>query len=197
MATRFHAMYDDTAPAGWLKVLMVSTVGFAGSALADADRAVRVEATVNGPVSSVWDVWTTSAGAQTFFAPKTNIELRIGGPYEVFFNPADERMSTRGRKVLSYAPKEMLSFEWNLPLDLYPQLREERTWVVVDLRQIDASHTHVTITQLGFKDGPAWDGAAQHMQRGWVEAVQRLKARFDTGPIQWPSQPMMCQERAK
>ena len=29
------------------------------------------------------------------------LDKSVGGPYEIFFNPADERMSTKGRKVLS------------------------------------------------------------------------------------------------
>jgi hypothetical protein len=62
---------------------------------------VRVEATVAAAVASVWRAWTTSQGAETFFAERANIDLRLGGPYEIFFNPADERMSTKGRKVLS------------------------------------------------------------------------------------------------
>ncbi len=45
-------------------------------------RVVRVEGTVNGPVSEVWRVWTTSTGAEEFFAEKANIQLSIGGPYE-------------------------------------------------------------------------------------------------------------------
>jgi uncharacterized membrane protein len=31
-------------------------------------RVVRVEATINAPVSEVWRVWTTSKGAEEFFA---------------------------------------------------------------------------------------------------------------------------------
>jgi hypothetical protein len=41
-------------------------------------RAVRVEGTVNAPVEQVWRVFTTSAGAEEFFAQKANIGLAIG-----------------------------------------------------------------------------------------------------------------------
>jgi uncharacterized protein YndB with AHSA1/START domain len=179
-----------------LSVAILTALAFARVASADTGRALRVETTVKGPVAAVWEAWTTSAGAQTFFATKANIELQLGAPYEIFFNPADERMSTKGRKVLSYEPPRMLSFEWNLPLDEFPQLQGERTWVVVELQPADASHTHVTITQLGLKEGPVWDRAYTHMERGWKELTARLKQRFDSGPIDWNSQVMMWQERA-
>jgi uncharacterized protein YndB with AHSA1/START domain len=82
-------------------------------------RVVRVEATINAPVSEVWRVWTTSKGAEEFFAEMANIQLAIGGSYEIQFDPKDERSGTKGLKVLSYAPEEMISFQWNAPPE-YP-----------------------------------------------------------------------------
>jgi len=86
-------------------------------------RVVRVEATINAPVSEVWRVWTTSKGAEEFFAQMANIQLAIGGPYEIQFDPKDERSGTKGLKVLSYAPEEMISFQWNAPPE-YPEVRK-------------------------------------------------------------------------
>ena len=96
-------------------------------------RAVRVEATIQAPLSEVWRVWTTSQGAEEFFAEKANIRLAIGGPYEIQFDPKDERAGTKGLKILSYAPGEMISFQWNAPPE-YPEVRNGGTWVVVQMR---------------------------------------------------------------
>ena len=76
-------------------------------------RRVRVVGTLKAPVSEVWRVFTTSRGAEEFFAEKANIRLAIGGPYEIQFDPKNEQSGTKGLKVLSYAPEEMISFEWN------------------------------------------------------------------------------------
>jgi hypothetical protein len=46
---------------------------------AAAGRMVRVEGIVNAPISQVWRVFTTSEGAEEFFAQKANIGLAIGG----------------------------------------------------------------------------------------------------------------------
>lgn len=62
-------------------------------------KAVRVEATIQAPVSEVWRVWTTSQGAEEFFAEKANIQLALGGAYEIQFDPKDERSGTKGLKV--------------------------------------------------------------------------------------------------
>ena len=154
---------------------------------------IRLEANIHAPVSEVWRVFTTSAGAEEFFAEKANIGLSIGGPYEIQFDPNDERSGTRGLKILSYAPEEMISFEWNAPPEM-PLVRNGGTWVVVQMHPMNASKTHVTITHLGWKDGPEWDRAYAHFERGWSELMSRLAKRFTDGPIDWSAQPMMYQE---
>jgi hypothetical protein len=49
----------------------------------------------------------------------------------------------------------------------------------------------------GLKDGPVWDRACKHMERGWMELTARLQQRFEHGPIDWSSQAMMWKERAQ
>jgi uncharacterized protein YndB with AHSA1/START domain len=156
-------------------------------------RVVRVEGDVSAPVAEVWRVFTTSEGAEEFFAQKANIELTIGGPYEIQFDPMDERSGSKGLKILSYLPDEMISFQWNAPPEL-PEVRNGGTWVVVEMRRIDTARTHVTITHLGWKNGPEWDQAYAHFQRGWSELMDRLEKRFTNGPIDWNKQHMMYQE---
>ena len=155
-------------------------------------RVVRVEGTVNGPVSEVWRVWTTSTGAEEFFAEKANIQLSIGGPYEIQFDPKDERSGTKGLKVLSYAPEEMISFQWNAPPE-YPEVRNGGTWVVVQMRPEGTDHTHITVSHLGWKEGPQWDAAYAHFVVGWGGLVERLQRRFTDGPIDWGKERMMYQ----
>jgi uncharacterized protein YndB with AHSA1/START domain len=157
------------------------------------DRAVRVEGIVNAPVREVWRVFTTSEGAEEFFAQKANIALAIGGPYEIQFDPNDERSGTKGLKILSYAPEEMISFQWNAPPEL-PEVRNGGTWVVVEMEPVDAGRTRVTVTHLGWKTGPQWDQAYVHFQSGWGDLMSRLEKRFTDGPIDWTAQPMMYQK---
>jgi uncharacterized protein YndB with AHSA1/START domain len=157
------------------------------------DRAVRVEGTVNAPIRQVWRAFTTSEGAEEFFAQRANIGLAIGGPYEIQFDPKDERSGTKGLKILSYAPEEMISFQWNAPPEL-PEVRNGGTWVVVEMEPVDAYRTHVTITHLGWKIGPQWDQAYVHFQSGWRDLIARLQKRFTDGPIDWTTQPMMYQK---
>jgi uncharacterized protein YndB with AHSA1/START domain len=157
-------------------------------------RAVRVEATINAPVSEVWRVWTTSNGAEEFFAQKANIQLAIGGPYEIQFDPKDERSGSKGLKVLSYAPQEMISFQWNAPPE-YPEVRNGGTWVVVQMRPEGTAQTHIIVTHLGWKEGPQWDAAYAHFVLGWSGLVDRLQKRFSDGPIDWSKESMIYQKQ--
>jgi uncharacterized protein YndB with AHSA1/START domain len=153
-------------------------------------RWVRVEATVKAPVAEVWRVFTTSEGAEEFFAQKANIRLAIGGPYEIQFDPNNEQSGTKGLKILSYAPGEMISFQWNAPTE-YPEVRNGGTWVVVQMRPDGANRTHVTVTHYGWKEGLEWDQAYAHFVRGWSDLISRLERRFTDGPIDWDKERMM------
>jgi uncharacterized protein YndB with AHSA1/START domain len=144
-------------------------------------------------VAEVWRVWTTSEGAEEFFAEKANIRLAIGGPYEIQFDPKDERSGTKGLKILSYAPEEMISFQWNAPPEM-PEVRNGGTWVVVQMRPEGTDRTRVTVTHYGWKDGAEWDRAFAHFTRGWGGLMKRLERRFTDGPIDWNKERMMYQE---
>jgi uncharacterized protein YndB with AHSA1/START domain len=156
-------------------------------------RRVRVEATVRAPVPEVWRVFTTSEGAKEFFGQKANIRLAVGGPYEIQFDPKNAQSVTKGLKILSYAPEEMISFQWNAPTE-YPEVRKGGTWVVVQMRPEGTDRTHVTVTHYGWKEGLEWDQAYAHFVRGWGELMSRLDRRFTDGPINWNKERMMYKE---
>ena len=46
---------------------------------------------------------------------------------------------------------------------------QRKTWVVVEMSPVEAHKTHVTLTHLGWKNGPEWDRAYVHFERGWSE----------------------------
>lgn len=164
-------------------ILALTLAGAAAAAGADA-RSLRVERTIDAPAAQVWRAWTTSEGAAEFLAPKAHIALELGGPYEVFFDPKDERQGTKGLKILSYLPMEMISFQWNAPPDM-PAVRNGGTWVVVQLQPEGPDRTKVTLTHLGWREGPEWDKAFQFFTRAWDIVMNRLQRRFTAGPIDW------------
>lgn len=164
-----------------------------GSAPADVSAAdlapIQAAVTVAASRADVWQAWTTNEGAQKFFAPKTNIELRVGGSFEILFAP-DLPAGLRGAeglKVLTYLPQEMLSFEWNAPPQ-FPKARPQKTWVVVRLEAVDSqpNQTQVHLTHLGFQERVSvypeereeWGQVRQYFVRAWPSVLANLKRRF-------------------
>ena len=157
-----------------------------------APRVLAVAARVDAPRPEVWRAWTEPARAREFLAPDVEVEPRPGGRFAVYFDPGDPTKSTRG-SVLSLAPPTMLSFDWRLPPP-FSRLIAEPMWVVVGLAAEGPARTMVSIQHLGWGDGPAWDDAFHHMERGWRDLLGRLQHRFAHGPIDWRSEMAAAEE---
>jgi uncharacterized protein YndB with AHSA1/START domain len=160
-------------------------------------RMIRKEVVVNASVEAVWHAWTTPEGAVTFFAPRANLQLAVGGPYELYFD-LDAPEGSRGGeslKLLSFLPMEMLSFEWTAPPQ-YPSVRQgPRTWVVIQFYPLSRNEVRVRLTHLGWREGEEWDKVFQYFKRAWDTVLGRLEYRFSKVPIDWnkpysPSQNM-------
>ena len=160
---------------------------------ADADRAIAGEIVVAAPVEEVWRAWTTSDGAQTFFAPRCRIEARPGGAYEILFlldAPAGEQGS-EGMIVMAVQPPRLLAFTWNAPPNL-PQARGQMTHVVIRLAPAGEGSTRVKLRHDGWGEGGEWDEAFAYFDRAWKRTVlPRLKHRFEVGPIDWADPPAL------
>ncbi|MBN1440051.1 MAG: SRPBCC domain-containing protein [Anaerolineales bacterium] len=155
------------------------------------DRTVEGEATVPASIEEVWRAWTTKAGAESFFAPRCEIDLRSGGKYEMIFDPeaAPGKRGSEGAVLLAVQPPAMLSFTWNAPPEL-PEIRTQRTHVTVRLEKLGASETRVTLRHDGWGEGDGWDAAYEHFQRAWKRIVlPRLRYRFEHGPVDWSNPP--------
>jgi len=150
------------------------------------DRILRKDVIVPAGSDAVWEAWTTGEGARTFFSEGNMIDLRPGGPYEIYFDHNAEygRRGSEGCRVLSFLPRQMLSFEWNAPPDFGP-LRDLHTQVIVQLDEIDTELTRVILTQTGWGGGADWDRLYDYFDRAWEYVLGNLKKRFEVGPLDW------------
>ena len=151
-----------------------------------SDRILRKEVSAVAGLDAVWEAWTTSDGAKTFFSADNKIELRPGGPYEIYFNDQADygQRGSEGCRILSYLPKKMLSFEWNAPPDFGP-LRKQHTQIILQFQQIDSIRTKIILIQHGWGVGEDWDRLYDYFDRAWSYVLDNLKKRFDEGPLNW------------
>lgn len=145
-----------------------------------AERMIVVEREIDAPASRVWRVFTTPEGWEECVGVPLKVELRPGGPYEVWFAP-DAPEGSRGSdgcKVLSYLPERMLSFSWNTPPN-FPTLRAmgPLNIVVIEFEARGEDRTHVRITHHGWPSDAGdlqkeWDGAFGYFSAAWPMVLE-------------------------
>ena len=150
------------------------------------ERAIDKEVVVPAPVAAVWQSWTTKTGIEAFFAPEAEIDARVDGAFHIHMDPLGEP-GMKGADTMRYLalqPMEMLSFDWNAPPHL-AEARQQRTFVVVRLFDVDGQSTRVTLHHTGWGNGGEWDKTYAYFDRAWGNVLGNLKKRYETGPMDW------------
>jgi len=144
------------------------------------EKHIYKEIIIPAQVSQVWNAWTVKEELIKFFAPDAEIDMRIGGKYEMYFlleNPPGLK-GGEGNRILSFVPQKMLSFEWNAPPQ-FPNVRQEKTWCVLFFDKIDLNSTKIQFYQFGWKDGNEWDQVYEYFQDAWDYVLNNLKKYFE------------------
>lgn len=164
----------------------------------EMDRAIRLEIVVKAPVEKVWKSWTTREGIRSFFARDCDIDLRVLGKYDILFAPTAEpgARGAEGNLILGIQEGKMFSFTWDAPPSI-PDIRKQRTSVVIRFASLDSNTTRLSLTQSGWGEGPEWDKAYNYFIKAWGDAVLPfLKYSLEVGPIDWQNPPRQL-EKAK
>jgi len=151
-----------------------------------AERAIDKEMVIPATVEQAWGAWTTREGIVSFLAPEARIEPRVGGAFQIHFDPgaAPGSKGADDMRFLALQPMKMISFDWNAPPSL-PEARTQRTFVVVRFAPVDERSTRVTLHHTGWGEGGEWDQAYAYFDRAWGVVLGNLKKRFDQGPVDW------------
>jgi len=171
---------------GYVPILgLIATASLAPVALA-AERAIDKEVVIAATPDEAWDAWTTREGIVSFFAPDARIDARVGGAFQIYINPLAEpgMKGADDMRYMALQPKKMVSFDWNAPPSL-PEVRGQRTFVVVRLEPVGERQTRVTLHHAGWGDGGEWDKAYAYFDRAWGNVLGNLKKRFESGPVDW------------
>ncbi len=130
-------------------------------------RSLVKETRVAAPAIEAWSAWTSNDGIGAWWGPPmANIDLRIGGAFEILFD-LDRPVGLQGSegcRVLAYVPGESLSFTWNAPPHL--PLRSANTWVVLTFSETPEG-TAVRLVHTGFLKGADWDNYMAYFDNAW------------------------------
>jgi uncharacterized protein YndB with AHSA1/START domain len=151
-----------------------------------AERAIDKSVEVAATLDQAWQAWTTREGIVAFFAPDARVEARVGGPFQIYFDPGAPAGSKGAddMRYLALQPQRMLSFDWNAPPSL-PEVRAQRTVVILRFEAVNPTTTRVSLHHVGWGDGGEWDRAYAYFDRAWGTVLGNLKKRYDSGPIDW------------
>ena len=147
---------------------------------------VTVSGEVRATPARLWDALTSQRGVVEYFGPAARVEPRIGGAYEIYFEP--ERPAGlrggEGNRILAMEPHRRLLVSWNAPTHFGP-LQDQRTVVEFTLQPLGPDRTLVTATHFAWGTGPEWRAVREYFGTAWKIVVGRLQYRFDHRPIDW------------
>lgn len=145
-----------------------------------SDKHLIKEERINASVSEVWKSFTTSDGIKSFLRVNADIDLRIGGKYEIYFSmePPVGQRGSEGCRVLSFLPEKMLSFDWNAPPH-FGELRFTYTRVVIEFEEISAKETRVVLNHVGWGKSEKWNEVYNYFDNAWANVLAALKKSYE------------------
>jgi len=145
------------------------------------ERIVRHEAMVHAPVGAVWKAFTTRAGVESWMVPVAEVDLRIGGTLQTNYNPQAKigEAGTIVQHILAYEPERMLATRFTAPEGAPAAAKKAQdTWTVYRFEPSGAQDTRVTVTMLGWGEGPEWDASYDFFKRGNAWEMGELVRHF-------------------
>jgi uncharacterized protein YndB with AHSA1/START domain len=166
--------------------ILLLLLGAAAATGQAAERSLDKEVIIKATPAQAWESWTTRAGITAFFAPDALIEARVGGAFQIYMDPGAEpgHKGADEMRFMALQPHKMLSFDWNAPPHL-PEVRRQRSFVIVRFEPVDAQHTRVRLHHTGWGEGGEWDQAFNYFDRAWGSVLGNLQQRYEVGPKDW------------
>jgi uncharacterized protein YndB with AHSA1/START domain len=142
------------------------------------------EATINAPVATVWNVWTSAEGYKSLGVAKAEVDFRIGGVIRSHYSATgvlgDEQ--TIENRILAYEPGRMIAIRIKQPPKSFP-FREawKTTWTVITLTDLGNNQTHIRVASMGY--GPDEESMAMRrfFERGNAATLNALQNRLGSG----------------
>jgi uncharacterized protein YndB with AHSA1/START domain len=132
------------------------------AAPAPATREIVFDVTVDKTPAEVFALWTTPDGVRKFFAPASVIEPRVGGRYQIVFEPETDpegrKHGSFGVAILELVPGKRFATEWTFP-PFGPEynVKPFPTRVEFDFEAASGGRTRLRLAHRGFPGDPAWD----------------------------------------
>ncbi len=141
------------------------------------DKIIYRSASLRCDTQKAFEMFTLNKHLEKWLTQKADVEPRIGGKYELFWNPKDrENDSAIGCKVLAVHQNKFLSIEWKGPKQFKHFVNEVRPLTNVVVFFIPCQkHTEVHVLHTGWRDTPEWEEARQWFDKAWIMSLSELQ----------------------
>ena len=141
------------------------------------DRIIHLSVRLSCDVHHAFELFTDNELLETWLTEVAEVEPRVGGKYELFWQPDDrENNSTIGCKVTAIEPDEFLSFEWKSPKQFkhFANNADPLTHVVVFFIP-KGKHTTVHVIHSGWRSSEEWEEARVWQEKAWIKVLETLE----------------------
>lgn len=119
---------------------------------------------------------------ERFFTVKAEVEPRVGGKYELDWDPENSpEQATIGCRITALAKGQLLAFDWKgpPPHDQVMNDADPLTHVVLSFipsGSSDSASTRVHVVHSGWGSSEAWQAARDYFEPAWRQILDALAA---------------------
>ncbi|MEX2605300.1 MAG: SRPBCC domain-containing protein [Gracilimonas sp.] len=144
------------------------------------DKVVIQTAIINTSAEEAFYMFTENSHLENWLTVKADVELRVGGKYELFWTPDDPEKtnnSTYGCKILAFEKPHYLNFEWRGNAEQKEFMNTDRplTNVTVVFSKLGENQTKVSLIHTGWRPDQDWEAARQYFVNAWKGAFSQLQ----------------------
>ncbi|HYE46546.1 MAG TPA: SRPBCC domain-containing protein [Caulobacter sp.] len=155
---------------------------------ADGRRALQLSVVVPAAADEVWAAFTTEAGWKAWASPTAYVDFRVGGSLETSYSAGAAKGDPNNivNRIEAYVPGRMLAIRNVQAPKGFPAAEAfGQTVTVLEFTPVGDKATRVTLTNLGYGQGPDFDTAYRHFEWGNAYSLDGLRRRFADGPVDW------------
>jgi uncharacterized protein YndB with AHSA1/START domain len=146
------------------------------------DKIIHVSAELDCSSAEAFSMFTDRQKIESWLATEANVEPKIGGLYELFWNPEDKRYdSTIGCRITALVSDRLLAFEWKRPKQYnnFMNSVDPLTHVAVSFISTTQTTTEVHLVHSGWRNSSEWEEARQWFAKAWKQAFGELKNKIE------------------
>jgi uncharacterized protein YndB with AHSA1/START domain len=148
-------------------------------------KIIQIKIELNCDIREAFELFTVSEKLESWLPEKAEVEPKIGGKYELFWDPQNPDInSTIGCRITSFEKDKFLSFEWKGPekFQSFMNFCDPLTHVVVVFTKSlkDPEKSLVYLFHSGWRDDPGWQEARNYFEKAWSGALTNLKEKLSS-----------------